>query len=82
MKLKPRTKPQKTNEGQREEQCKGPDRERSLYWSSLKKGSVWLESIVRKRVRDEVKSPRANSYRILYIRTKSCRFLPNEMEDH
>lgn len=27
MKLKPRTKPHKTSEDQREEQCKGPDRE-------------------------------------------------------
>lgn len=43
VKLKPRTKSQKTSEDQREEQCKGPDRERSLYWSSLEKGSVWLE---------------------------------------
>lgn len=42
VKLKPRTKSQKTSEDQREGQCKGPFRERSLYWSSLQKGSVWL----------------------------------------
>jgi len=45
VKLKPRTKSQKTSEDQREEQYKGLERERSLYWLSLEKGSVWLEHI-------------------------------------
>lgn len=37
MKLKPRTKPHKTSEDQREEQCKGPDRELELWLEHNKK---------------------------------------------
>lgn len=74
VKLKPRTKPQETSEDQREEQYKGPDRERSLHWSRTREKVGWLEH----KKKGEQYRMRPNSQRPPHA-GQSWEFLPSEV---